>query len=119
MKNKTDKNKIVIFEGKKGAVYLNYDNKERTIWATQAEMAAVFAVNTQAITKHIQNIYAEKELIKTRNKLFLDRNVLFAHLGEEKSRNFKKLFLGLDNDDQEMIWKWLDAFVVLTEKSIK
>jgi len=70
-------------------------------------------------TLFVNGLLPEKELIKNRNKLFLDRNVLFAQLGEEKSQNFKRLFLGLDDDDQEMIWKWLDAFVVLTEKSIK
>ena len=73
-----------------------------------------------SIQKHfVGKLLPEKELIKTRNKAFLDRNILFSQLGEEKSKNFKKLFLGLDSDDQEMIWKWLDAFVLLTEKSIK
>ena len=67
----------------------------------------------------VNGLLPEKELIANRNKVFLDRNVLFSQMGEEKSNNFKRLFLGLDSDDQEMIWKWLDAFVILTEKSIK
>jgi hypothetical protein len=69
------------------------------------------------IVKHFKsNLLPEKEAIKNRDKSFLDKNVLFSHLGDSMCQKFKRLFTGLDAEDQENIWKWLDAFVLLTEK---
>ena len=59
-----NKNQIIIYQGENGEVELNLDMKQDTIWASQAQMAELFAVNTQAITKHIKNIYQESELSK-------------------------------------------------------
>lgn len=53
---------IIIYQGKNGDIELSIDLQQDTIWASQAQMAELFAVNTQAITKHIRNIYAEGEL---------------------------------------------------------
>lgn len=57
-------NKILIYQGKTTQVELSLDRKQDTIWASQAQMAELFAVNSQAITKHIRNIYTEWELEK-------------------------------------------------------
>lgn len=59
---KANKSQIVIYQAKSGAIELRGDLDRQTIWATQAEIAKIFAVNSQAITKHIKNIYKEKEL---------------------------------------------------------
>jgi prophage maintenance system killer protein len=64
MKNKPIKNQIVVYQAKSGAVELRGDFSKETIWATQAQMATVFGVNPQAITKHLKNIYQEGELNK-------------------------------------------------------
>lgn len=56
---------LVIFQTKSGALELKGDYQHETIWATQAQMAQMFGVNPQAITKHIKNIYTEKELAKS------------------------------------------------------
>jgi prophage maintenance system killer protein len=56
------KKEIVIYQAPNGAIELRGDFRRETVWATQAEMAKIFGVNTQAITKHIRNIYAVKEL---------------------------------------------------------
>ncbi|MFA4937595.1 MAG: hypothetical protein WC575_04930, partial [Patescibacteria group bacterium] len=61
---KKQKNKIIIYQAKNGAIELRGDFFRETIWATQAQMANVFDVNSQAITKHLQNLYKEKELSK-------------------------------------------------------
>jgi prophage maintenance system killer protein len=53
---------IVIYQTKSGALELRGDFTKDTVWATQAQMAEVFGVNSQAVTKHIKNIYKEKEL---------------------------------------------------------
>lgn len=56
------KSNVVIYQASSGALELQGDFGQETIWATQAQMADVFGVNSQAITKHIKNIYAEYEL---------------------------------------------------------
>lgn len=62
MRKNAVKTELVIFKSSKGTVELRGDFHRETIWATQAEMAVVFGVNTQAVTKHIKNIYRELEL---------------------------------------------------------
>ena len=59
-----EKNKIIIYQGKDGAVELRRSAANETLWATQTQMAQIFGVNSQAITKHLQNIYRERELDK-------------------------------------------------------
>jgi death-on-curing family protein len=59
------KNEIVIYQAKDGAIELKKDVSAETLWATQAEMACIFGVNPQAVTKHLKNIYGEKELSKS------------------------------------------------------
>jgi prophage maintenance system killer protein len=58
-------NDIVIYKTKSGAIEFRADIKKETLWATQAQMAAVFGVNPQAVTKHLKNIYKEKELVRS------------------------------------------------------
>lgn len=59
-----EKNDIVVFQAKNGAIELRADVSDNTIWATQSQMAELFDVNPQAITKHLNNIYKESELSK-------------------------------------------------------
>jgi len=61
-KNSEQNRQIVIYQTKNGAIELKSDVQKETIWATQAQMAFVFGVKPQAITKHLQNIYNEGEL---------------------------------------------------------
>lgn len=64
MTMKIPKNKVLIYQAKSGAIELRGDVEKDTLWATQAQMASIFGVNSQAITKHLKNIYAESELSK-------------------------------------------------------
>jgi hypothetical protein len=64
MKNKAIATDVIIYQTKSGALEFKFDEKGETFWATQAQMAAVFGVNSQAVTKHIKNIYKEGELSK-------------------------------------------------------
>ena len=61
---KMSKNAVIIYQSKSGGIDLKGDFKKETIWATQAQMAAIFDVNPQAVTKHLQSVYQEKELSK-------------------------------------------------------
>ena len=59
-------NDVVIYQSSDGLVKMEaiVDASNETIWATQKAMADLFGVNTQAITKHLGNIYQDAELIK-------------------------------------------------------
>jgi len=75
MKNKKNNN-IIIYQAKSGAIELRGDFSHETIWANRMQMAEMFGVNPQAISKHIQNIYKEKELNRkaTSSKMELVQN---------------------------------------------
>lgn len=60
--NKASRKNAVIYQAKSGAIELRGDFRRETLWATQAQMAEIFGVNPQAVTKHIRNIYRENEL---------------------------------------------------------
>ena len=59
-------NQVIIYQGSNGGIEFRADPNNETIWSTQAQMAQVFGVNTQAITRHIKNIYRDKELEENR-----------------------------------------------------
>ncbi|MFH0857770.1 MAG: RhuM family protein [Candidatus Magasanikbacteria bacterium] len=73
---KNIKNQVVVYQTKTGAIELKGDLKKETLWASRMQMSKMFGVNPQAISKHIQNIYKEKELkkITTSSKLELVQN---------------------------------------------
>lgn len=52
----------IVYQTKSGALELRGDATNETVWASQAQMAQMFGVNSPAITKHIKNIYQEQEL---------------------------------------------------------
>lgn len=55
---------IVIYQTPNGSLALRSDITTQTIWANRMQMAEIFDVNLQAISKHILNIYKDKELDK-------------------------------------------------------
>lgn len=59
---KKEGKQIVFYQASSGAIELRGDFERETVWATRMQMAEIFGVNPQAISKHIQNIYKEKEL---------------------------------------------------------
>jgi len=76
MKKLNKENQIIIYQTKTGTLKLKGDIKNETIWANRMQMAKMFSVNPQAISKHIHNIYKEKELLKkaTSSKMELVQN---------------------------------------------
>lgn len=66
MKSNKKNNQIIVYQAKTGAIELRGDATSETIWANRMQMAKIFGVNPQAVSKHIQNIYNEKELQRTR-----------------------------------------------------
>jgi hypothetical protein len=66
MKNK-EQGDLVIYQGKNGEVELRTDIKKNTIWATQAQIAGVFGINRTVVTKHINKILDDGEVIGKSN----------------------------------------------------
>jgi len=59
-----ESDKIIIYQGKNGEIKLKEDVQNETVWANRMQMAEIFDVNPQAISKHILKIYKEGELEK-------------------------------------------------------
>ena len=55
-------NKIVVYQGKSGAIELKGDFKHENIWATQVQIARAFGVDVRTVNEHIKNIYKTEEL---------------------------------------------------------
>ena len=80
-----EKNKIVIYQAKSGAIELRGDLQHETVWATQAQIASVFCIERSVVTKHIGNILKIKEVDEKSNvqKMHIansDKPVLFYSL---------------------------------------
>jgi prophage maintenance system killer protein len=61
-KNSKNKNNVVIYQAKSGAIELRGDFSKETVWATQAQIAELFNIQRPAITKHLKNIFESGEL---------------------------------------------------------
>ena len=77
-------NSIVFYQTEETDVVVNVVYKDETFWLTQKAMAELFDVNPQAITKHLQNIYEEKELQYDSTCSILEQ------VQKEGSRNVKR-----------------------------
>ena len=87
IRNSTVEFLIFTSQGVGDSIEVRYENE--TIWLTQKLMAQLFSVDRSVITKHLQNIFNEKEL---------DRNSVsanFAHTASDKKK-YKILFYNLD-----------------------
>ncbi|MFA6018348.1 MAG: virulence protein RhuM/Fic/DOC family protein [Patescibacteria group bacterium] len=59
---KNTKNQLAVYQAKSGAIELRADATKKTIWATQAQIADIFVVERSVVTKHIRNLFHDKEL---------------------------------------------------------
>jgi hypothetical protein len=77
-------------------------------------------VQIKDVMEHfIHKLLTLRDMIKNRDEtFFLEHNVLFQTLDKDKVSHFKKLWRSgrLDNDDKQVVWKWVDSFVVLADK---
>ena len=77
-------NNIVFYQTENADVVVNVVYKDETFWLSQKAMSALFDVNTQAITKHLSNIYEEQELVKDSTCSILEQ------VQKEGKRNVKR-----------------------------
>ena len=93
-KNEIQKNQhsIVLYQNEDSNVCVNVYYSNETFWLTQKAMAELFGVNTQAITKHLGNIYQEQELSKEATCSKMEQ------VQQEGDRNVKRIvdFYNLD-----------------------
>ena len=59
---KKDLKQVLIYQAKNGAIELRGDSVHETLWATLDQIAAVFGRDKSVISRHLRNIFAEKEL---------------------------------------------------------
>lgn len=55
-------NNLVIYQAKNGSIEFRGDVNRETIWATLDQIAEVFGRDKSVISRHLKNIYKEKEL---------------------------------------------------------
>ena len=62
-----------------------------------------------------------RKMIKDRNEIFFLESNIFDSISKTKVLHFKKLWRSeqLDDDNKQIIWKWVDSFVYLADKFIK
>ena len=64
MTNNENNGQIILYSIDNQKEFVNVVFKDETFWLTQKAMAELFDVNSQAITKHLMNIFEEGELDK-------------------------------------------------------
>lgn len=62
MKNKHLANQTLVYQAKDGAIELRSNIKTETIWANKMQIAQIFGVDRSVVSKHIKNIFSDKEL---------------------------------------------------------
>ena len=58
---------LVIYAGSKGGVELRADTDKETIWATQTQIAELFEIDRTVATKHINNVFRDREIDEKSN----------------------------------------------------
>ena len=53
---------MILFRTDDGAVHINVQLGEETVWLTQAAMAELFGCSTENVIQHLSNIFASGEL---------------------------------------------------------
>jgi prophage maintenance system killer protein/prophage antirepressor-like protein len=84
-KNKFNRGEIVIYRTAKKEVDLRVHFEGETVWLKQDEIAKLYSKERSVITKHINKIFADKEVDKKSNVHFLhiagsDKRVAFYNL---------------------------------------
>lgn len=64
---------------------------------------------------------AFKRMVKERNERFFLEHDVFDTFGKSKANYMKRLWQSgvLDADDKLTIWRWIDAFIIISDKYVK
>jgi hypothetical protein len=90
----------------------------RIFFNDQVDIKKVMEAFTHNLNKDDQKL---KEYIKDNNDSFFIDGFTIDYLGEPKVINVKKIWRSprLDREDKQVIWKWIDGFVYLSDKYAK
>ena len=58
---------IMLFETKDNEIKLTVPVEDDTVWLTQAQMTELFQVDRTVITRYVNNVFKEKELVRESN----------------------------------------------------
>lgn len=64
-------NELILFTSSDGEVTLPVNLEGETVWLSQAQMAELFEKERTVITRHINNVFNEKELVRGSNVQYL------------------------------------------------
>ncbi|MFH2085505.1 MAG: virulence protein RhuM/Fic/DOC family protein [bacterium] len=53
---------VIVYQAKNGAIELKGDFGHETIWATQAQIVGLFDLDQSVVSRHIKNIFQDKEI---------------------------------------------------------
>jgi len=67
MKKEDDLKELAVYQTKDGAIELRADFEVDTIWATQSDLTKVFGKDQSVISRHIRNIFKDKEVDEKSN----------------------------------------------------
>ena len=81
--------KIIIFEKENAEIEFKIDIENETFWATQNQIAMLFDVDRTVATKHLQNIFTERELLEN------SVSAKFAHTAQD-GKIYQTLFYNLE-----------------------
>ncbi|MBE5035895.1 hypothetical protein [Gallibacter intestinalis] len=62
-----EKKELVIFETEDNTIKLEVPVEKETVWLSQSQMTELFGVDRTVITRHVNNVFKEGELIKESN----------------------------------------------------
>ena len=79
------KKEIVIYQSKTGKIEFRGNLKKDTIWGTQKQIAELFNISQPVVSRHINNIFKDKEIDRKSNMqkmhiAFSDKPVVFYSL---------------------------------------
>ena len=87
----------------------------RLFISNQVPIQKVMDTFTYKINK---NDHELRTMVKSRNEAFFLEHSVFEELDQDKVNHFKKLWRSgqLDDDDKDVIWKWIETFIYLSDK---
>lgn len=85
-----ENNKIVIYQTEDGQTQIDVRMENDTVWLTQKQIAELFGTKRPAITKHLKNIYASKELDENSTCSILE------HMGNDGKQTYNTKYYNLD-----------------------
>ena len=66
-KYKSKKKEMLIYQSKTGKIEFRGDFQHETIWGTQQQISDVFEINRTVVTKHINKIIKDGEIVEKSN----------------------------------------------------